>query len=162
MNFKKWNQITVDCFTFPVNQQCHLTHETRLDNRKTFLVINFLQMTSEIHYEGIYHFSTSVSAGPTKNYSFFFQFLQSADTGTHYQDMKIWTRGTIPMPTFAGRPSTMSYLRWIFRRIPWLDSKDNKYPNCNSSVRNNLFDVGILDSKTKRLLGSDFPWWTML
>ena len=30
MNFKKWNQITVeDCFTFPVNQQRHPTHEIR-------------------------------------------------------------------------------------------------------------------------------------
>ena len=49
----KWNRITVgDCLTFPVNQQCvqvlaatnacHLTHGIHLDNKKTFLVINFL------------------------------------------------------------------------------------------------------------------------
>ena len=49
VNFKKWNHISVeDCLTFPVNQQCHLTHEIRLDNKKTFLVINFLQLTPEI------------------------------------------------------------------------------------------------------------------
>ena len=58
-NFKKWNRITVgECLSFPVNQQrfqvlvpcwaatnaCHLTHGIRLDYRKTFLVINFLQL----------------------------------------------------------------------------------------------------------------------
>ena len=42
VNFKKSNQITVkDCFTFPVKQQCHLTHAIRLDNRNTFVVIDF-------------------------------------------------------------------------------------------------------------------------
>ena len=41
---------------------------------------------------------------------------------------------TIPMPTFARRPSTMSSLFcWIFRRTPWLDSEDGKYRSCNST-----------------------------
>ena len=39
---------------------------------------------------------------------------------------------TIPMPTFATRPSTLrSTNRWNYRRIIWLDSKDSKYRNCN-------------------------------
>ena len=89
VNFKKWNQITVkDCFTFPVNQQCHLTHAVRLDNRKTFLVINFLQLTPEIHYEGIHHLSTPGSTGPTK-YCRTFCMLQAQ--GLTSQDMKIQT-----------------------------------------------------------------------
>ena len=147
-----------DCLTFPVNQQCHLTHEIRLDNRKTFLVFNFLHLTPEIHYEGIRQFFTLGSTGPTK-YCTTFCMLQAQ--GLISQDMKIKNRGTIPMPTFAGRPSTMSYLRWIFRRIPWLDSKGSKYPKCNSSVHH-FFDVGIYDSKTKRLLVVIFYGETML
>ena len=38
------------------------------------------------------------------------------------------------MPTFTRRPSTMcSLLRWILRRILWLDSEDSKYRSCKST-----------------------------
>ena len=38
------------------------------------------------------------------------------------------------MPTFAGRPSTMSSLIPVeFPQNLWLDSKDSKYRNCNSA-----------------------------
>ena len=113
----------------------------------------FSTVDSRNHYQGIHHFSTPGSTGPTK-YCRTFCKLQAQ--GLFSQDMKIKNRGTIPMPTFAGRPSTMSYLRWIFSRIPWLDSKGSKYPNCNSSVHYNHFYVGIQDSKTKRLFVVDF------
>ena len=65
------------------------------------------------------------------------------------------------MPTFAGRPSTMSYLRWIFRRIPWLDNKGSKYPNCNSSVRHNLFWCWNIRFKNQATTCSDFPSETL-
>ena len=38
------------------------------------------------------------------------------------------------MPTFVRRPSTMSLVFPVdFRRLLWLDSKDTKYRNCNST-----------------------------
>ena len=61
-------------------------------------------------------------------------------------------QGTIPMPTFATRPLSMSSTkRWKFRRIPWLDSKDSKCRSCNST--NSLIHshswCGRYDSKIK-------------
>ena len=89
VNFKKWNQITVkDCFTFQVNKQCHLTHEIRLDNRKTFLVINFLQLTPEIITKEFIFFQHKVIQDPPSTTGLFL-FLQTTGTGTHFQDMKI-------------------------------------------------------------------------
>ena len=82
--------------------------------QENVLVIDFSTVDSRNHYQGIHHFSTLGSTGSTK-YCTTFCMLQAQ--GLISQDMKIKNRVTIPMPTFAGRPSTMSYLRWIFRRI---------------------------------------------
>ena len=94
VNFKKWNRITAgDCLTFPVSLQrfqvlvtcwaatnaCLLTHGKHRDYRESFLVINFLRLIHpEIGLETL--FARNVKQN----------------------------RGTIPTPTFAGRPSTMS------------------------------------------------------
>ena len=66
------------------------------------------------------------------------------------------------MPTFAGRPSTMSYLRWIFRRIPLLDCKGSKCLNCNSSAHHNLFFCWNFRFKNQATTCSDFPSETLL
>ena len=110
-NFKKWNRITVeDCLTFPVNFQrfqvatnaCLLTHGIRLDHRKTFLVINFVHMIRpEIIVKEIHHSTTPGATGSVP---------VQIGTGTPVarDEDRIW--GTIPMPTFARRPSAMSSL----------------------------------------------------
>ena len=87
VNFKKWNQITVDCFTFPVNQQCHLTHAIRLDNRKTFLVINFQQLTPEIITKEFIFFSTPGSTGPTRYYRIFSTSYRHRDPLPGHEDL---------------------------------------------------------------------------
>ena len=89
VNFKKSNHITVeDCLTFPVNHQCHLTHEIRLDNRKTFLVIYFLLLTSEIITKEFTTFLHQVVQDPPSTTGLF---LQATGTGTHFpghEDLK--------------------------------------------------------------------------
>ena len=67
------------------------------------------------------------------------QFHKQLGQGPLSQEMK----GTIPMPTFARKPSTMSSL---FRRIRWLDSKDSKCRNCNSTSSRTHF-ISMLEDK---------------
>ena len=65
---------------------------------------------------------------------------QAIGRGTSFARDDEQNRSTIPMPTFARRPSAMSSKKcWSFRRTPWLDSKDSKYWNCkltNSLLHN--------------------------
>ena len=68
-------------------------HGIRLDYRKTFLVINFLQL---IHH--------SVTPGDTGSVPV------HIGTRTPVARDEYHNRGTIPMPTFARRPSTISSL----------------------------------------------------
>ena len=73
-------------------------------------------------------------------------------TGTLFTRDDKQNRGAIPMPTFAGRPWTVSsFFRWNFRRILWLDSKDSKFRSCNStnSLVHNHFEFRRYDSKIK-------------
>ena len=76
------------------------------------------------HPQGIHLCAPQRERGPVPN---------ATGTGTLSARDNRQNRGTIPMPTFAGRPSTVSsfYCRWIFRRILWLDSKDSRYRNFN-------------------------------
>ena len=58
---------------------------------------------------------------------------QATGTWTFFTRDDKQDRDTIPIPTFARRPSTMSSLIPVkFRIIFWLDSKDSKYRSCNS------------------------------
>ena len=98
---KMWNRITVgDFITFSVNQQRFLTHGVRLDRRKTFWVINCSTVdSSRNHYQGIYHHRTPGVTGSIPVH---------IGTGTPVARDEERNRGTIPMPTFARRPSTIS------------------------------------------------------
>ena len=113
-NFKKWNQITVgDYLTFPVNLQwCQvlvpcwastnvylLTHGIHRDYKTTFLVINFLR---SIHPEIIIKESTLTHHKKNED-----QFHQPQGRGLFFSQDK-QSGDTIPMPTFARRPSTVS------------------------------------------------------
>ena len=114
---EKWNRITVgDCLTFPVNQQrfqvlvlcraatnaCHLTHGIYLDHRETLLAITFSAFdSSQNHHQGIHTCTTPIETGSVP---------QTKGTGTSCTRDEEQNRSTIPMPTFARRPSTMSSL----------------------------------------------------
>ena len=162
VNFKKWNRITAgDCLTFPVNQQrfqvlvlcraatnaCHLTHGRCLDHRKTFLVMHFLQLIRpRHHYHRVHHSMIPGATGSVQVH------IGSGTLVARDEDL---SRGTIPMPTFSRRPSTISSLLSVdIRKILWLDSKDSRYRNCNSVNSLHLLNsyVGRYDSKTKWLL----------
>ena len=70
---------------------------------------------------------------------------------------------TFPMPTFARRPSTRrSFFRWIFSRILWLDSKDSRYWNCNSTNSLHRFSCWKIRFKSQMITCSDFPSEAML
>ena len=139
-NFRKWNRIIVeDCLTFPVILQwfqvlvpcwaatnaCLLTHGIHLDYRKTFLVINFLRL---IHSEIIIkEFNLTMHKENVEQS----QKLQGQDLFFTRDDKQ--NRGTIPMPTFARRPSTMSSSIPVeFPQNSMVDSKDSKNRKCNS------------------------------
>ena len=109
-NFKKWNQITEgDRLTFPVGLQwcqvlvpfwaatnaCLLTHGTHRDYRKTFLVILFRGQ-----YQRVHHSSTPSDTGSVPVQ------IGSGTPVARDEDQK---RGTVPMPTFARKPSTEFY-----------------------------------------------------
>ena len=115
--FKKWSRITVgDCLKFPVNQQwfevlvpcwaatnaCHLTHGIRLDYRKTFFGNLFSAVdSSRNHYQRIHHSMTPGDTGSVPVH---------IGTRTPVARDEDHNRDTIPMPTFAIRPSTISSL----------------------------------------------------
>ena len=113
---------------------------------KTLLVINFLRL---IDPEIIIKKLTLAHHKENEN-----QFHRPQGRGLLSQEMTNKAE-TIPMPTFARRPSTMSsIIRWIFRRILWLDSTDSKFWSCNSTnsqIHNHSW-FGRYDSKIKLLL----------
>ena len=107
-------QITVrDCLTFPVSLQwfqvlvpcwaatnaCLLTHGIHRDYRETFVVINFPRL---IHSEIILKEFNLAHHRESEN-----QFHRPQGWRLFSQDDK-QRRDTIPMPTFARRPSTVS------------------------------------------------------
>ena len=63
------------------------------------------------------------------------------------------SRDTIPMPTFARRPSTHEFYNTggVSAEFLWLDSKDSRFRNCGSttSLTHNRFWCGKFDSKHK-------------
>ena len=144
-NFKKRNQITVEhCLTFPVNLQwfqvlvpcwaatiaCLMTHGIYRDYRRTFLVVNFLRL---IHPEIILKEFNLTTCKETDKQS-----LKQEGRRPFTQVRTDKIKGTIPMPTFATKPLTVSST--IPVELPqnsMVDSKDSKLRNCNS--RNSLF-----------------------
>ena len=82
---------------------------------------------------------------------------QATGTGTLVARGDKQNRDTIPMPTFAGRPSTMSSLT----PVEFPQNSDSKYLNCNStnSLIHNHFWFGKYDSLSSC---SDFPSEAML
>ena len=58
---------------------------------------------------------------------------------------------TVLMPTFGSRPSTMnSFLcRWIFHRVPWLDSKDSIFRNINLMNSHSII-IFVLEEKVQK------------
>ena len=116
-NFKKWNQIVVEgCLTFPVSLQwfqvlvpcwaatnaCLLTHGIHRDYRKNVFGHQFSTFDSlREHHQGIQSCTTPGETGSVP---------QATGTGTFFTRDDRQDRGTIPMPTFARRPSTMSLL----------------------------------------------------
>ena len=102
-NSTKWSRILVEnCHTFPVNQQgfqvrdlcsaatnaCNLKHGFHLDYRKTFW---------HIHARRSSHYTHSIE-----------EFIHLCSTGKPVARKEERTGSTIPMPTFARRPPTMS------------------------------------------------------
>ena len=83
---------------------------------------------------------------------------QAAGTGTLFTREDKQNRGTIPMPTFAGR--------WIFRRILWSDSKDNKFFGVairqHSMIHNHSLFGKKIRFKNQVTTCSDFPSEAML
>ena len=106
-NFKKWNRITAgDCLTFPVNQQVFQILVLPLDTWNTsglhgnvfgneFSAFD----SSHNHYQGIHHSTTPGATGSVH-----------IGTATPLARDEDPNRGTIPMPTFARRLSTLSSL----------------------------------------------------
>ena len=105
-----------DCLTFPVNPLDTWNASGPQENvfGNQFSTFD----SSHNHYQGIHHSETpSVTESISGR-------LVARDEDRN--------KGTIPMPTFASRPSTMSsFFQWIFRKTLWLDSKDSRYRNCN-------------------------------
>ena len=69
---------------------------------------------------------------------------RATGTGTSFARDDEQNKGTIPMPTFARRPSTMSSMfLWVFPRVLRPGSKDSKYQSCKStnSILHILFFV---------------------
>ena len=113
--FKMWNQITVeDCISFPVNlwwfrlssfaqprqKDCRVTRGINLEYRKTLLGYQFSTFdSSQNHYLGIHRSTTPSATGTIPVY---------IGTETLVARDEDQNRGTIPMPTFARRPSIMS------------------------------------------------------
>ena len=74
--------------------------ELRLDHRKTFLVIKFSTFdSSRNHFQGIHHSTTRGATGSVPVH------IGTGDSGARGEDL---TKGTIPMPTFARKPPTVS------------------------------------------------------
>ena len=70
------------------------------------MVINFLRLICpKIHYKGIHHYSTPGATG---------SFSVHIGTGNPVARDEDRNLGTIPMPTFARRPSIMSSLFVLF------------------------------------------------
>ena len=112
--FKKWKRITVgDCITVPVNQQrfqvlvpcwaatnaCHLTHGIRLDYCKTFCNQFSTADSSRNDYQRIHH---SLTPGDTRSVPV------HTCTRTLVAIDEDRNKGTIPMSTFARRPTISS------------------------------------------------------
>ena len=91
----QWFQVLVPCLA--VTNACLLTHGIHLDHRKKLLVTNFLRL---IHPQGIHSGVSQRERGSVP---------QATGTDFSFRDDK-QNRGTNPMPTFAGRPLTMSSL----------------------------------------------------
>ena len=113
--FKMWNRIFVeDCLTCPVNlwwfrvlmlypaatKDCRLTHGINQDYRKTFLEINFLRLIQSESFS-----KNSQSDNVQRNRE---AVPEAGRTKTTHTSEDRQNQGTIPMPTFATRPSTAS------------------------------------------------------
>ena len=113
--FGKWNRIMVeDCLTFPVDQKwfqvlrlcwaatnaCHLTIGIHLGYRKTFFGNQFsTRGSSRNASQGIHHCETRRETASVP---------RAIGTGTSFARDDEKNKGTIPMPMFARRLSTMS------------------------------------------------------
>ena len=84
-------------------------------------------------------------------FSTFYLYQKSLSRNSLFCDIKCYRirddeqkKVTIPMPTFARRPTMSSFVPVIFRRTLWLDSKDSKYRNFNwtNSPHHNHFYFG--------------------
>ena len=104
----------------------HLIHGIRLDYRKTFFGSQFSTVdSSRNHYQRIHH---SVTEGDTGSVPVLI------GTRTPVARDEDLNRSTIPMSTFATRPSTISSLFPVdIPQNSMVDSKDSRYRNCNST-----------------------------
>ena len=157
-NFQEVNQITVgDCLTFPVSLQwfqvivpcwagtnvCPLTHGIHRDYRKTFLVINFLRL---IRPEIVIKEFTLAHHKESED-----QFHKLQGRRHLSQEMTNKVKTQFPCRHLQeGRRLWVLQYRWNFCRISWLDRKDSKYGNRNStnSPIHNRSWCGKQDSKT--------------
>ena len=143
-NISSWRRKTNDC---------HLTHGINLDYRKTFLVINFLRLIhSEIIHQGIHLCAPQREQGSVP---------QETGSGTLYaREMTNKIEAQFQCRHLQeGRRLWVLQYRWISRRIPWSDSKDSKYRNCNStnSRIHNHFLVWKIRFQNQVTTCSDFP-----
>ena len=130
---KNWNQITSGRFVSrsqsisnaskllfyaaPQQNACHLAHGMLLDQRKTFLEINFLRLI---------RIKIIIKEFIILRHQVLLDRLQ----GDLSQEMKIEIRAQFQCRHLQeGRRPCVHYCRWRFRRMLWLDSKDRKYRN---------------------------------
>ena len=105
--------------------------------------------SSQIPDRGIHQFATLSAIGEVP------VLIRSGAPGAREEER---IGNTIPMPTFASRPSTIrSFALLIFHRVLWLDSKDSRYRNFNliNSLLHHLFYVGRLRFRNQVTTRSD-------
>ena len=142
--------------TFPFNQQwfqalvlswaatnaCRLTHGIRLDCRKTFLVINFSTFDSSTnHHQGIHHSTTPSGAGSV---------LVRIGTRTHVTRDEDRNRSTIPMPTFARKPLTISLFFPVNNPQNSMVGQKRQDRNFNSTNSLHLLHFFMLEDKIQK------------
>ena len=128
------------------------THGRCLDHRKTLVVANFLTFdSSRNHYQGI-HSTTPGATGSVPVH---------IGTGTPVARDENRIRGTILMPTFARRPSTMS--SFLLVKIQQ-NSMVGQQQTANIGTSNSTNSVHLLHFYVGRLDSSKYTWcralWT--
>ena len=145
----QWFQVLVPCWA--ATNACLLTHGIHRDHRKSFLVINFLRLIhTRDHHQGIHSCAPQRERWPVP---------QATGTGDSFR--KRWknrSRDTIPMPTFARRPPTMSCIIPVEFPHPlygWT-AKTSRFRKWNSTIHQSTIFLDLEDTIQRT---SDYLFW---